>query len=96
MATVEITGVKAYNRMVDIEAQINFYSEQADMCLDDPDGPDDDGYEYNVKRWSELELEHESLKEASIKHMATRAMEDEQFACWEHAYESFKENYNYA
>jgi hypothetical protein len=64
MATVELTGVKAYNRMVDVEAQINFYSEQADMCLDDPDGPDDDGYEYNVKRWSELELEHECLKKA--------------------------------
>ena len=64
MATVDTTGVKAYNRMVDIEAQMNFYSVQADMCLDDLDGPDDDGYEYNVKRWTTLALEHECLKEA--------------------------------
>ena len=62
MATVELTGVKAHNRMVDVEAQMDFYSVQADKCLDDPDGPDDDGYEYNVERWSTLALELECLK----------------------------------
>jgi len=62
MATVELTGVKAHNRMVDIEAQMDFYSVQADKCLDDLDGPDDDGYEYNVKRWTILALELECLK----------------------------------
>ena len=29
MDTVELTGVKAHNRMVDIEAQMDFYSVQA-------------------------------------------------------------------
>ena len=62
MATVELTGVKAHNRMVDVEAQMDFYSVQADKCLDDLDGPDDDGYEYNVKRWTALALELECLK----------------------------------
>ena len=62
MDTVELTGVKAHNRMVDVEAQMDFYSVQADKCLDDPDGPDDDGYEYNVKRWTTLALELECLK----------------------------------
>ena len=48
--------------MVDVEAQMDFYSVQADKCLDDLDGPDDDGYEYNVKRWTALALELECLK----------------------------------
>lgn len=48
-------------RMDHLEQMMDWYSVQANDCLEDRNGSDDDGYAYNMGQWSKLNKEYKHL-----------------------------------